>query len=100
MEDFLNKKTREKIKDTIEHMDYRKPGTRKKLKSYLKPILYNHRDLIIKTRKLTKAQEEEIFRKEQEEAEKEADEEEREMKHKKKLRRKKEEFSDDETSDE
>ena len=50
------------------------PGSRKKLATYLKPILYNHKDIIIRTRKLTKAQEEEIFRKEQEDAEREEEE--------------------------
>jgi DNA-directed RNA polymerase subunit RPC12/RpoP len=83
MGDILNKKTRNKIKETIENFDYTKPGARKKLKTYLKPILYNHKDIIIKTRKLTKEQEEEIFRKEQEEAEKEAEEEELKQKQKK-----------------
>ncbi len=78
--DFLNKKTRNKIKQAIENMDYTKPNARKKLKTYLKPILYNHKDMIIKTRKLTKEQEEEIFRKEQEEAEIEAQKEEFELK--------------------
>ncbi|AYV85153.1 MAG: hypothetical protein Satyrvirus5_18 [Satyrvirus sp.] len=58
MGDFLSKKAREKIKNAIENMDYSKPGYRKNLKSYLKPILYNHKDMIIKTRKLTKKQEE------------------------------------------
>ena len=29
MGDFLNKKTRENIKETIEHMDYKKPGAQK-----------------------------------------------------------------------
>ena len=89
MEDILNKKARNKIKEAIENMDWTNPRARKKLKSYLKPILYNHRDLIIKTRKLTEEQEEEIFRKEQEEAEREAEEEEREIEHKKKLKKKK-----------
>ena len=82
MQDILNKKTRNKIREAIENADYTKPGTRKKLKSYLKPILYNHKDIIIKTRKLTKEQEEEIFRKEQEEAEREAAEEEKILKQK------------------
>lgn len=80
--DFLNKKTRNKIKQTIENMDYTKPNARKKLKTYLKPILYNHKDMIIKTRKLTKKQEEDFFRKEQLEAELEAEKEEEEMKKK------------------
>lgn len=89
MKDFLNKKTRDKIKQTIENFDCTKPGARKKLKSYLKPILYNHKEMIIKTRKLTKEQEEEIFRKEQEEAEKEAREEEEALKLKRKNTKKK-----------
>jgi uncharacterized C2H2 Zn-finger protein len=74
MNDFLNKKTRNKIKESIEKVDYSKPGARKKLISYLKPILYNHKDMIIKTRKLTKEQEEDFFRKEQEKAEREEEE--------------------------
>jgi hypothetical protein len=84
MTDFLNKKAIKKIKETIENMDYTRPGARKKLKSYLKPILYNHKEMIIKTRKLTKEQIEEIFRKEQEEAEIEAIKEEKKIKLKKK----------------
>ena len=72
MGDFLNKKTRARIKETMENVDYTKPGARKKLKSYLKPILYSYRDMIRKTRKLSEKQEEEISRKEQEEAEFEA----------------------------
>jgi hypothetical protein len=82
MGDILSESARNKIKEAIENMDCSKPGARKKLKSYLKPILYNHKELIIKTRKLTKEQEEEIFRKEQEEAEKEAEEEEERLKNK------------------
>lgn len=50
MNDFLNKKTRNKIKETIKHFALEKHGSRKKLKSYLKPLLYNHKDMIIKTR--------------------------------------------------
>jgi DNA-directed RNA polymerase subunit RPC12/RpoP len=75
MSDFLNENTREKIKKAAENVDYKKPGARKKLKTYLKPILYNNKDIIIKTRKLTKKQIEEQFKKEQEEAEREAHEE-------------------------
>ena len=80
MGDFLNKKTRNRIKETIENMDQSKPDARKKLKSYIKPILYNHKDMIIKTRKLTEEQIQEMFRKEQEEAEIAAAEEERRFK--------------------
>jgi hypothetical protein len=82
MGDFFNKKTRSRIKETIENFDYKKPNARKKLKTYLKPILYNHKDMIIKTRKLTKEQIDEIFRKEQEEAEEAARLEEKEFKRK------------------
>lgn len=84
MSDFLNKKTRNKIKETIEKLDYTKPGARKKLKTYLKPILYNNKDMIIKTRKLTKKQEEEIFKKEQEEASELEIRESKKLKYKKK----------------
>lgn len=56
MNDFLNKKTRKKIKETIESFATEKRGSRKKLKSYLKPLLYSNKDMIIKTRKLTKIQ--------------------------------------------
>ena len=69
MNDFLNKKTRNKIKETIERFDCTKPDYRKKLKTYLRPILYNHKDMIIKTRKLTKKQEDELIRREQAEVE-------------------------------
>ena len=49
---FLNKKTRQRIKETIENADYSKPNCRKKLKMYIKPLLYNNKEMIIKTRKL------------------------------------------------
>jgi hypothetical protein len=52
MGDFLDKKTRQKIKETIDNADYSKPNYRKKLISYLKPILHNNKDMIIKTRKM------------------------------------------------
>jgi len=48
MKDFLNKKTRNKIRETIEHFDYSKPDHRKKLKTFLKPILYNNKNMILK----------------------------------------------------
>ena len=57
MGDFLSKKTRQKIRETIEGIDYSKPGYRKKLITYLKPILYNNKDIIIKTRKMTESNE-------------------------------------------
>lgn len=79
MGDILSKKSRNKIKEAIKNVDLKKPGARKKLKSYLRPILYNSRDLIIKTRKLTKEQEEEIFKEEQQKAEIEAYEEEKKL---------------------
>ncbi len=50
--DCLSENSRKKIKETIENTDYSKPDRRKKLISYLKPILYNNRDMIIKTRKI------------------------------------------------
>ena len=70
MGDFLNEKTRDKISNAIKDVDYSNPGSRKRLITYLKALLYNHKDMIIKT----KEQEEEIFRKEQEEAEAEEEE--------------------------
>jgi hypothetical protein len=79
MSDFLNQKAIKKIKETIENMDYTRPGARKKLKAYLKPIIYNHKDMIIKTRKLSKKQIEQNFKKEQDEAELEAQEEENKL---------------------
>jgi hypothetical protein len=88
MGDFLNKKSRGKIKNAIENMDYTRPGARKKLKTYLKPILYNHKEMIIKTRKLTKEQIEENFKKEQQEAEKEARKEEEALKNKNNVKKK------------
>lgn len=50
----LNKKTRNKIKEAIENFDHTKPNARNKLKTYLKPILNTHRDIILKTQKMTK----------------------------------------------
>ena len=59
MGDFLNKKSRAKIKKAIENTNHDSipPGSRKKLMKYIKTILYNNKDMIIKTRKLTKKQE-------------------------------------------
>lgn len=54
MGEYLNEKTINRIKYTIESTDYSKPDARKKLKTYLKPILYNNKDIILKTKKLTK----------------------------------------------
>lgn len=67
--DFLNDKSKNKIKDTITGLDYTKPNARKKLASYIKPILYNHKDMIIETMKLTKGQEIEIVKNKQEKVE-------------------------------
>ncbi len=83
MSDFLNTKSKNKIRNAIENMDLTRPGARKKLKTYLKPILYNHKDMIIKTRKLSIKQIEENFLKEQADAEREASEEEAKLKQKK-----------------
>ncbi len=80
---FLTDDSKQKIRDTIIGLDRTKPGARKKFASYIKPILYNHREMIEKT-KLTKEQEDEIIRQEQEEAEIEAAEEERQLKKKSK----------------
>jgi hypothetical protein len=71
MNDFLNEKAKDEIRNTIIKLDYSKPNVRKKLISYLKPILYNHRDMIIKTRKLTKQQEQKLIKQQQEEVERE-----------------------------
>lgn len=51
MDGVMNKATRNKIKNAIERFDNTKVSARKKLISYLKPILFNHRDMILKTRK-------------------------------------------------
>jgi len=50
--DTLSKKTRQNIIKTIEDTDYSKPICRKKLISYIKPILHNNKDMVIKTKKL------------------------------------------------
>lgn len=51
MKDFLNEKTQTRIRRAIENADYSQPDARKKLISYIKPILYNNKEMIIKTRK-------------------------------------------------
>jgi len=58
MEDFLNDKTVKKIKETLETVDFSKSDSRKKLKTYLKPILYDNKDMVIETRKKTEMWEE------------------------------------------
>lgn len=55
---FLNEETKEKIRKTITNLDYKKRDERKKLGAYIKPILYNHRDMIIKTMKMVEKQRE------------------------------------------
>ncbi|AUV59019.1 hypothetical protein [Acanthamoeba polyphaga mimivirus] len=52
LSDYLNKKSIKKIKDAIKDADFSKPDSRKKLISYIKPILYENKDIIIKTRKI------------------------------------------------
>lgn len=54
MNAFLSEATKQMINEAIDNVDYRKIGRRKKLISYLKPVIYNNRDMILKTRKLTK----------------------------------------------
>jgi len=51
MKEFLNESTLTRIRRVIENADYSQPDARKKLISYLKPILYNNKEMIIKTRK-------------------------------------------------
>ncbi len=80
--EFLDKKAKNKIKETITNLDHKRPFARKKLASYLKPILYNHRDMIVKTMHLTQEQEQEIFRKQQLEAEIDAENEDIKIKEK------------------
>ncbi len=77
---FLSKKTKQKIRNTIVSLDQSKPNARKKLASYIKPILYEHRKMIEKTMKLTREQEEKIIKNEQKKAEKDAKKEERQWK--------------------
>jgi hypothetical protein len=50
----LSKKAKENIIKTIEDADYSKLEQRKKLISYIKPILYNNKDIVLETRKLIK----------------------------------------------
>jgi len=57
MYNYLNKKTINKIKETIDNMDYTKPDAIKKLGTYLKPLLYNNKDMIMETRNSIKDQE-------------------------------------------
>jgi hypothetical protein len=50
--DTLSKKIRQNIITTIENADYSKPNCRRKLISYIKPILYNNKDIVIRTKKI------------------------------------------------
>ena len=50
----FNKKSRNKIKETITHFDASHTNARKNLKSYLKLLLYNNKDMIKITRKMTR----------------------------------------------
>jgi hypothetical protein len=52
MGDILSEKTRENIIKTIENTSYSHPHRRKKLISYIKPILYNNKDIVIRTKKM------------------------------------------------
>ena len=51
-DDALSKKTRNKIINTIKDVDFSNTQNRKKLISYIKPILYNNKDMVIKTIKI------------------------------------------------
>src|SRR5207253_9227190 len=48
----LDKKIRRNIIDTIRDVDYSNPTRRKKLISYIKPILHSNKDVVIKTKKI------------------------------------------------
>ena len=52
MGDDIGKKTKQRIIDTINDVSYSRPNARKKLISYLKPILFTNRNMVIKTKKL------------------------------------------------
>lgn len=102
---FLNDNYKNTIKKTIAEFNITRPANRKKLASYLKPILYNHKNMIIKTMKISKKQEEKIIRNQQLEAELEAEKEEQElinnkkMKKNKNIKKDKENISSDENND-
>lgn len=49
---ILSKKVRQNIMKTIKDADYSNPNCRRKLISYIKPILYNNKDMVIKTKKI------------------------------------------------
>jgi len=50
--DTVSDKTRQNIINTIKDVDCSKPVARKKLISYLKPLLVNNSDMVLKTKKL------------------------------------------------
>lgn len=50
--DILIDEINDKIKKTIETLNYCRPNERKKLFGYIKPILFDNKNMIIKTRKL------------------------------------------------
>lgn len=53
---IVNKSTKNKVKNAIQDLDIKQTSARKKLISYLKPILYNNKDMILKTREKNKKQ--------------------------------------------
>ena len=57
----LSKRSIRKIREALKNADYSKPDSRKNLISYLKPILYNNKDMIIKTRNVMEGNDEEEF---------------------------------------
>lgn len=57
MQDCLRKKSIRKIKEALENADYTNIESRKKLVSYLKLVLYNNKDMIIKTRDIMEGNE-------------------------------------------
>lgn len=47
---IINKQSRNKIKDTIKSVGHDRPAARRRLKSILKPIFYNYRELVMETK--------------------------------------------------
>lgn len=52
LDGIINKETKQNIIKTINDVDNPNPERRKKLVSYIKPILYNNKDMVIKTKKM------------------------------------------------
>ncbi len=52
LDGIINKKTKQNIIKTIKDIDNSNPECRKKLISYIKPILHNNKDMVLKTKKL------------------------------------------------